>query len=131
MAAVYQQGPAARNFETFAHKSASALAVAEHYSGMATHFVMDNEDESSREAVEALGYRVLVTETLMATEKHKIDLAAAVCNMIGLSSNLYGSLRNFHGSFRNSHGRPREASGRFQTSSRNFRKAASSFQNFQ
>jgi LPPG:FO 2-phospho-L-lactate transferase len=80
------KGPAARNFETFAHKSASALAVAEHYSGMATHFVMDNEDESSREAVEALGYRVLVTETLMATEKHKIDLAAAVCNMVGVSN---------------------------------------------
>ncbi|MDP6822239.1 MAG: 2-phospho-L-lactate transferase [Dehalococcoidia bacterium] len=79
------KGPAARIFETLAHKPPSALAVAEHYSGIATHFVMDNEDESSRQAVEALGYQVLVTETLMTTNKHKIDLAAAVCDMAGVS----------------------------------------------
>ncbi len=79
------KGPAARIFETFAHKPPSALAVAEHYSGMATHFVMDNEDELSREAVEALGYQALVTETLMTTTERKIDLATAVCEMAGVS----------------------------------------------
>lgn len=79
------KGPAARIFETFAHKPPSALAVAEHYEGMATHFVMDNEDEASREAVEALGYQVLVTETLMTEEAHKIALATAVCEMAGVS----------------------------------------------
>ena len=51
---------------------------------MATHFVMDNEDEPSREAVEALGYTVLVTGTLMTTEAHKIALASAVCDMAGV-----------------------------------------------
>ncbi len=79
------KGPAARIFETFAHKPPSALAVAEHYEGMATHFVLDNEDEASREAVEALGYQVLVTETLMTEEAHKIALATAVCEMAGVS----------------------------------------------
>ncbi|MCH8817675.1 MAG: 2-phospho-L-lactate transferase, partial [Chloroflexi bacterium] len=78
------KGPAARIFETLANKPPSALAVAEHYSGMATHFVMDNEDESSREAVEALGYTVLVTGTLMTSEAHKIALASAVCDMAGV-----------------------------------------------
>ena len=79
------KGPAARIFETFAHKPPSALAVAEHYEGMATHFVMDSEDEASRDAVEALGYQVLVTETLMTEDAHKIALATAVCKMAGVS----------------------------------------------
>ena len=79
------KGPAARIFETFAHKPPSALAVAEHYEGMATHFVMDNEDEASRDAVEALGYQVLVTETLMIEDTHKIALSTAVCKMAGVS----------------------------------------------
>ncbi|MFP6593937.1 MAG: 2-phospho-L-lactate transferase [Dehalococcoidia bacterium] len=79
------KGPAARIFETFAHKPPSALAVAEHYEGLATHFVMDNEDEASQEAVEALGYRVLVTETLMTEDAHKIALATAVCQMAGVA----------------------------------------------
>jgi LPPG:FO 2-phospho-L-lactate transferase len=79
------KGPAARIFKTFAHKPPSALAVAEHYEGMATHFVMDNEDEGRREAVEALGYQVLVTETLMTEDAHKIALATAVCEMAGVS----------------------------------------------
>lgn len=79
------KGPAARIFQTFAHKPPSALAVAEHYEGMATHFVMDNEDEASLEAVEALGYQVLVTETLMTEAASKIALATAVCEMAGVS----------------------------------------------
>jgi len=79
------KGPAARIFETFAHKPASALAVAEHYEGMATHFVMDNEDEASHGAVEALGYQVLVTETLMTEDASKIALATAVSEMAGVS----------------------------------------------
>lgn len=79
------KGPAARIFQTFAHKLPSALAVAEHYEGMATHFVMDNEDEASLEAVEALGYQVLVTETLMTEAASKIALATAVCEMAGVS----------------------------------------------
>ena len=78
------KGPAARIFETFAHKPPSALAVAEHYEGMATHFVMDSEDEASCDAVEALGYQVLVTETLMTEDAHKIALATAVCKMAGV-----------------------------------------------
>lgn len=79
------KGPAARIFETFARKPPSALAVAEHYAGMATHFVMDTEDEASRPAVEALGYSVLVTETLMTTGEHKVALATSVCEMVGVT----------------------------------------------
>jgi len=78
------KGPAARIFETLADKPPSALAVAEHYAGMATHFVMDNEDEASREAVEALGYTVLVTGTLMTCEARKVALASAICDMVGV-----------------------------------------------
>lgn len=78
------KGPAARIFETLANKPPSALAVAEHYSGIATHFVMDNEDEPSREAVEALGYTVLVTGTLMTSDAHKVALASALCDMVGV-----------------------------------------------
>lgn len=78
------KGPAARIFETLANKPPSATAVAEHYSGMATHFVMDTEDKTSREAVEALGYTVLVTGTLMTTDAHKVALASAICEMVGV-----------------------------------------------
>ncbi|MBT3943382.1 MAG: 2-phospho-L-lactate transferase [Chloroflexi bacterium] len=78
------KGPAARIFETFANKPPSALAVAQHYAGLATHFVMDTVDEASRSEVEALGYTVLVTETLMTSEEHKIALAKAVCEMVGV-----------------------------------------------
>ncbi|MDA1258244.1 MAG: 2-phospho-L-lactate transferase CofD family protein, partial [Chloroflexi bacterium] len=78
------KGPAARIFETLADKPPSALAVAEHYSGLATHFVMDTVDEASRDAVEALGYTVLVTETLMTNDSDKIALASAVCDTAGV-----------------------------------------------
>lgn len=46
---------------------------------------MDNEDAASRDAVEALGYQVLVTETLMIEDTHKIALSTAVCKMAGVS----------------------------------------------
>ncbi|MFP6680111.1 MAG: 2-phospho-L-lactate transferase [Dehalococcoidia bacterium] len=80
------KGPAARIFETLAQTPPSALAVAEHYAGMGTHFVMDSEDEQSRIAVESLGYSVLVTDTLMNTEAHKIALARSVCQMVGVQT---------------------------------------------
>lgn len=57
---------------------ASALGVAKYYLDLLDVFVIDREDENLKEDIEALGIKVLVTNTLMKTMDDKIRLASLV-----------------------------------------------------
>ncbi|MFO3797119.1 MAG: 2-phospho-L-lactate transferase, partial [Anaerolineales bacterium] len=75
------KGPAAKMFAELGIPP-SALAVAEHYRGLVTHFVLDRADAHLVEAITALGMRVLVTETLMKDEAARRRLAEDVLNFV-------------------------------------------------
>ncbi len=55
----------------------SPRGVARRYLGVAGTFVLDERDRAWRPAVEALGFRVVVTDTVMRTRAHAARLAAA------------------------------------------------------
>lgn len=78
------KGPAAKLFTQLLGEPASALAVARYYRALATHFVLDSQDAALQPEVEALGYEVLVTQTLMQTEADKTALARSVCEFVGV-----------------------------------------------
>ena len=56
----------------------SALAVAHHYAGLISHFVLDERDADQRDAIEALGVHVVVTDTLMQTAEDRRRLAQEI-----------------------------------------------------
>ena len=56
----------------------STVEVARHYRGLATHFVIDQVDARSRDAVAALGLETAVAQTVMRTLDDRIALARAV-----------------------------------------------------
>ena len=58
------KGPAAKILQELGHE-VSALAVARQYQGLVDGFVLDHEDAGLAPAVEALGMRALITDTLM------------------------------------------------------------------
>jgi len=70
------KGPADRMLRSLGHE-VSALGVARQYTGVADAFVLDRVDASHVPAVEALGLRVTVTETLMTDDAARKRLAAA------------------------------------------------------
>ena len=80
------RGPAARLFQDLAGETASAVAVARHYRGLGTHFVMDERDGTDRAEVESLGYAVTVTPTLMTGLAEKRALATVVCGLVGVAA---------------------------------------------
>jgi len=55
----------------------SPRGVARRYLGVAGTFVLDERDRGWRPAIEALGFRVVVTDTVMRTQAHAARLAAA------------------------------------------------------
>lgn len=61
---------------------ASAEAVARHYAGLATHFVIDEVDAAAEPGVRALGMRTAVAQTVMASLADRIALARAVLDLI-------------------------------------------------
>jgi LPPG:FO 2-phospho-L-lactate transferase len=71
------RGPAA-SLMGLAGRQASALGVADLYAGVIDGIVIDCADVDEKEAIEALGIRVLVTETLMRTTQDKERLASEV-----------------------------------------------------
>ncbi|MEJ5241490.1 MAG: 2-phospho-L-lactate transferase [Anaerolineales bacterium] len=75
------KGPAAKMFAELGI-SPSALAVAEYYRSLLTHFVIDQVDAPLQEAIAAMGIRVLVTQTLMRTETDRRRLAEDVLNFL-------------------------------------------------
>src|SRR5207249_7018545 len=64
------KGPADRMLSSLSHDS-SALGVARIYAEVATCFVLDTVDKQLAPAIEALGLRTLVTDTIMTDEDRK------------------------------------------------------------
>jgi LPPG:FO 2-phospho-L-lactate transferase len=70
------KGPAAALMRSLGGEaSASAWGVARFYTRFATHFVLDQVDADQQTAIEALGLKVLVTDTIMKSDEDKIRLA--------------------------------------------------------
>ncbi|MGA1366403.1 MAG: 2-phospho-L-lactate transferase, partial [Ilumatobacteraceae bacterium] len=68
------KGPADRMLKELGHES-SALGVARMYSLIASTLIIDNVDANLKPAIEALGMRCVVTNTIMADPKVSAELA--------------------------------------------------------
>ncbi len=77
------KGPAAKMYRELGIEP-SALAVARHYRGLVTGFVLDKVDAQLEAEVRRLNMRALVTETLMRTSEDRRRLAEDVLNFIGI-----------------------------------------------
>ncbi len=62
---------------------ATTLAVAEHYAGLVTHFVVDAVDRAAVPAVAALGMDATVAQTVMRSLEDRVQLARAVLAFAG------------------------------------------------
>ncbi len=71
------KGPAAKMFRELGIEP-SALAVAQHYRGLVTHFVLDRLDADQENAIQLLGMRTLVTDTIMQSIEDRKRLASEV-----------------------------------------------------
>lgn len=71
------KGPAAKMMTTLGHE-VSALGVARIYAGLIDLMVIDEQDRALAPAVEALGLRCLVTDTMMTSPERKAELARDV-----------------------------------------------------
>ncbi len=71
------KGPAAKILRELGHEP-SALAVARHYEGLLSGFVLDRADAALAPQVEALGMRTLVTDTIMRDAASAAALARGV-----------------------------------------------------
>lgn len=76
------KGPADQMLRGLGHE-VSALGVARAYHGLIDGFVIDRADAESRSAIEALGMRVLVTNTVMQTDDDRRRLADEVLRFGG------------------------------------------------
>lgn len=74
------KGPAAKMMRELGCPN-SALAVAEHYKGLVTDFVIDNADRKLVKDIEALGMRVHCCDSLMRNAEDRSRLAAEVLAM--------------------------------------------------
>ena len=69
------KGPAAKMLSELGH-DVSALGVARFYRGLIDGFVLDAEDSKLSPEIQALGMKVLVTDTMMRNDEDKKRLAA-------------------------------------------------------
>ena len=76
------KGPAAKMYRELGIEP-SALAVANHYRGLVTHFVMDAIDAQLIESVRGLNMQVHVTKTVMKSHEDRKLLAEDTLNCIG------------------------------------------------
>lgn len=75
------KGPAAKMYRELGIEP-SALAVANHYRGLATHFVLDNFDKQLEGEIRRLSMRTLVTNTLMQSHDDRKQLAIDVLDFL-------------------------------------------------
>jgi LPPG:FO 2-phospho-L-lactate transferase len=75
------KGPAAKMFRELGWEP-SALAVAQHYHGLVTHFVLDQLDADQESAIQSLGMKTLVTNTIMQAVEDRVRLAKEVVEFI-------------------------------------------------
>ncbi|HEV7604084.1 MAG TPA: 2-phospho-L-lactate transferase [Candidatus Limnocylindrales bacterium] len=78
------KGPADRMLLSLGHES-SALGVARIYRDLATAFVLDTADAPLEPEIAALGYRTLVTDTIMADHPGRARLARTVVDFASAS----------------------------------------------
>lgn len=71
------KGPADRMLVSLGHES-SALGVARRYTGIADVFVLDEQDAELEPAIQDLGLRTVVTDTIMSDDGARAHLAADV-----------------------------------------------------
>lgn len=71
------KGPAAKMMRELGLKP-TALAIAQHYGGLVDNWVIDQQDALLSAAIERLGKRVLVMDTLMTNRRKSIALARRV-----------------------------------------------------
>jgi len=71
------KGPADRMLVSLGHES-TALGVARRYTGIADVFVLDERDADLEPAIQDLGLRTLVTDTIMSDDGARAHLAADV-----------------------------------------------------
>ena len=76
------KGPAAAMLRTLGHE-VSALGVARLYAGLVDVFVLDEVDRALAPAVETLGMRVVVTDTMMTSPERRLALASEVVGAAG------------------------------------------------
>lgn len=76
------KGPAAKMYSELGIEP-SAFAVANHYRGFASGFVLDEVDSQLDESVKGLTMKTLVTNTLMKSHDDRKRLASEVLNFIG------------------------------------------------
>ena len=76
------KGPADRMLASLGHEP-TALGVARGYAGLIDTFVMDTVDRGLVPAVEALGLRAVVTETIMTDDASRARLAGSVLAAVG------------------------------------------------
>jgi len=76
------KGPAAKMYRELGIEP-SALAVANHYRGLVTHFVMDTIDAQLIESVRGLNMQVHVTKTVMKSHEDRKLLAENTLNFLG------------------------------------------------
>jgi LPPG:FO 2-phospho-L-lactate transferase len=76
------KGPADRMLASLGHES-TALGVARGYAGLIDAFVIDTVDAALAPAVEALGVRVVVTDTIMTDDSSRARLAREVLAAAG------------------------------------------------
>jgi LPPG:FO 2-phospho-L-lactate transferase len=75
------KGPADRMLVAAGHE-ASALGVARLYAGLVDVFVLDTVDADEAPAIEALGLRAVVTDTIMTDDAGRARLAAEVLRAV-------------------------------------------------
>lgn len=75
------KGPAAKMFIELGWEP-SAFAVAQHYHGLITHFVLDQLDADQESAIQSLGMKTLVTNTIMPSVEDRVRLAAEVIEFV-------------------------------------------------
>ena len=78
------KGPADRMLASLGHES-SALGVARIYTSVATDFVLDSVDGELGAAIEELGLRAHVTDTIMADDAGRVRLAGECLAIAGVS----------------------------------------------
>jgi len=77
------KGPAARMMESLGHE-VSALGIARIYRDLVDVMVIDRQDHALRPAIEALGMRAVVTDTVMSSLEKKVCLAKTVLEALEL-----------------------------------------------
>ncbi len=75
------KGPAAKMFRELGWEP-SALAVAQHYQGLVTHFVLDRLDADQESAIQSLGMKTLTTNTIMQSLEDRARFAAEVIDFV-------------------------------------------------